>query len=135
MTFFPHDGAPVGPSGKHAEKAVPLLVTGIILLLAAVNYRPGLGPYPAYLGRDLDCQEIGYRVRVSGPDPHRLDADGDGVGCESQPGPNSRVRVWAILAAFGLFTVSYFLIRSPSAESTKVSNSRDEEWNNGYGRA
>jgi hypothetical protein len=33
---------------------------------------------------DLDCDEIGYRVRVDHRygDPHRLDADRDGVGCD-----------------------------------------------------
>ena len=32
---------------------------------------------------DLDCPEIGFQVQVSGADPYRLDADNDGVGCES----------------------------------------------------
>jgi micrococcal nuclease len=32
---------------------------------------------------DLDCAEIGRKVRVVLPDPHRLDGDGDGWGCES----------------------------------------------------
>jgi hypothetical protein len=33
---------------------------------------------------DLDCAEIGHRVRVdhSYGDPHRLDADRDGIGCD-----------------------------------------------------
>ncbi len=31
---------------------------------------------------DLDCSDIGGSVRVGSSDPHRLDADGDGVGCE-----------------------------------------------------
>ena len=34
-------------------------------------------------GPDLDCADIGQRVRITGPDYHRLDADGDGWGCES----------------------------------------------------
>jgi hypothetical protein len=34
-------------------------------------------------GPDLDCGDIGRRVRVTGSDYHRLDADGDGWGCES----------------------------------------------------
>lgn len=34
-------------------------------------------------GPDLDCKDIGHRVYITGPDYHRLDADGDGVGCES----------------------------------------------------
>ena len=34
---------------------------------------------------DLDCADIGHRVEVDHQygDPHRLDADGDGVGCDS----------------------------------------------------
>ncbi len=34
---------------------------------------------------DLDCGEIGYQVQVTGADPYRLDADNDGIGCESYP--------------------------------------------------
>ena len=43
----------------------------------------GLAPYPPFNGVDLDCDEIRRPVRVPGPDPHRLDHDGNGVGCES----------------------------------------------------
>lgn len=33
---------------------------------------------------DLDCPDVGRRnFTVRPPDPHRFDADGDGVGCES----------------------------------------------------
>ncbi|HEX8393979.1 MAG TPA: hypothetical protein VF665_16670 [Longimicrobium sp.] len=42
----------------------------------------GLAPYPAWNGYDLDCDDVNGPVRVDGPDPHRLDGDGDGVGCE-----------------------------------------------------
>jgi endonuclease YncB( thermonuclease family) len=34
-------------------------------------------------GPDLDCPDIGHRVIITGPDYHRLDADGDGIGCDS----------------------------------------------------
>lgn len=44
----------------------------------------GLAPYPAWNGYDLDCPDVGHPVRVDGPDPHRLDGDGDGIGCEGQ---------------------------------------------------
>jgi hypothetical protein len=36
---------------------------------------------PAY-PPDVDCAGINGPVSVTGPDPHRLDADGDGVACE-----------------------------------------------------
>lgn len=42
----------------------------------------GLGEYPAWNGYDLDCPDVHGPVRVPGRDPHRLDRDGDGVGCE-----------------------------------------------------
>ena len=33
---------------------------------------------------DVDCGELGATdIRVSGDDPHGLDADGEGIGCES----------------------------------------------------
>ena len=43
------------------------------------NYTPCV---PAGAG-DLDCADIGHPVRVVGSDPHDLDREGDGVGCES----------------------------------------------------
>lgn len=39
--------------------------------------------YPAWNGYDLDCADVGHTVKVTGDDPHRLDRDGDGWGCES----------------------------------------------------
>ena len=42
------------------------------------NYSGCVPPYPP----DLDCGEISGSVAVYGSDPHGLDADGDGSGCE-----------------------------------------------------
>jgi hypothetical protein len=39
---------------------------------------PCIPPYPP----DLDCSDVNGPINVTGPDPHRLDADGDGIGCE-----------------------------------------------------
>ena len=44
----------------------------------APGYSPCVPPGPP----DLDCADVGGPVRVSGPDPHRLDGDGDGTACE-----------------------------------------------------
>jgi len=44
------------------------------------NYSGGCVPYVNY---DLDCPDIGFQVRVIGTDHYRLDADKDGIGCES----------------------------------------------------
>ena len=32
---------------------------------------------------DLDCADVGHKVRVRQPDPHHFDGDQDGWGCES----------------------------------------------------
>lgn len=42
------------------------------------NYSGCVPSYPP----DVDCAEVGGSVSVYGSDPHGLDADGDGVGCE-----------------------------------------------------
>jgi endonuclease YncB( thermonuclease family) len=49
---------------------------------------PASNCHPSYQpcvpdGPDLDCPEIGFKVKVVGPDEYRLDADKDGWGCES----------------------------------------------------
>jgi hypothetical protein len=41
------------------------------------NYTPCIPAYPP----DLDCTDVGY-VQVIGSDPHALDRDNDGYGCE-----------------------------------------------------
>ena len=44
-------------------------------------------PYPGYSDNyDQDCVDIGQQVPVPYDDPDRLDADGDGWGCESYGG-------------------------------------------------
>lgn len=50
------------------------------------------GCHPSYVPcvprsvSDLDCKDVGHRVRVVGPDEYRLDGnDNDGKGCESYP--------------------------------------------------
>lgn len=43
------------------------------------GYDPCVPTYPP----DLDCPDVGGPVTVTGSDPHGLDADGDGSGCES----------------------------------------------------
>lgn len=42
------------------------------------NYSGCVPPYPP----DVNCADIGGSVTVVGSDPHGLDADGDGIGCE-----------------------------------------------------
>lgn len=45
----------------------------------AAGYDPCIPPYPP----DLDCGDLDGPIAVTGPDPHGLDADGDGWACES----------------------------------------------------
>lgn len=42
------------------------------------GYSGCVPPYPP----DVDCSEVGESVAVYGSDPHGLDADADGIGCE-----------------------------------------------------
>jgi len=44
----------------------------------AAGYDPCIPPYPP----DLDCADVDGPIYVTGSDPHALDAEGDGVGCE-----------------------------------------------------
>ena len=44
----------------------------------APGYSPCVPPPPP----DLDCADLDGPIYVTGSDPHHLDADGDGVGCE-----------------------------------------------------
>ncbi len=46
-------------------------------IIGAGSKRSGLGVI-----RDLDCSDMAGPIQINGPDPHRLDADNDGVGCE-----------------------------------------------------
>jgi hypothetical protein len=46
----------------------------------AVTYQPNTGP--TWNGYDLDCADIGGTVYVGDYDPHGLDRDNDGWGCE-----------------------------------------------------
>ena len=43
----------------------------------AEGYDPCVPLYPP----DVDCANLSGPYKVSGPDPHRLDPDGDGRGC------------------------------------------------------
>lgn len=44
----------------------------------------GPGEYPPWNGVDLDCDDLDGPVRVTGEDPHRLDRDRNGIGCEGR---------------------------------------------------
>lgn len=45
----------------------------------APGYDPCIPPYPP----DVNCPDVDGPIYVTGSDPHGLDADGDGVACES----------------------------------------------------
>ena len=44
---------------------------------------PSYTPCVPNVSYDLNCPDIGFMVRVKGPDVYRLDRDHDGYGCES----------------------------------------------------
>jgi len=75
-----------GPSAASAP-AVPPSVLADEPQVAQADLEPeapeaDAHAYPEWDGYDLDCPDVGRMVRVSGDDPHGLDRDGDGWGCE-----------------------------------------------------
>lgn len=68
-----------------------LLVVGFLLAAGcADNQATQKGCDTGYSGAcvpqyppDIDCADVGSRVLVGGSDPHGLDRDGDGIGCEA----------------------------------------------------
>lgn len=66
-----------GPPGMEPGPAQPRPLVGAANSCAA-GYSPCVPPGPG----DLDCPDVDGPIRVTGPDPHGLDADGDGVACE-----------------------------------------------------
>lgn len=85
---------PPNGGGGNARRAAWLAVATVGLAFG-FGYSHWEGRYPAFSGRDLDCAEIGHQVRVGAADPHGLDRDGDGIGCEAER-PN-----WQGLALVG----------------------------------
>jgi endonuclease YncB( thermonuclease family) len=63
------------PNVRCAPAPVPL-----VDVPSGSNCAPGYSPCIPSYPPDLDCADTGP-VTVSGPDPHGLDADGDGVAC------------------------------------------------------
>jgi hypothetical protein len=47
------------------------------------NCAPGYSPCVPPPPPDLDCSDLDGPIKVTGSDPHNLDGDGDGWGCES----------------------------------------------------
>lgn len=35
-------------------------------------------------GGDVDCDQVGHPVQITGSDPNGLDRDNDGIGCEAE---------------------------------------------------
>ena len=48
----------------------------------SANCEPGYSPCVPTYPPDVDCADVGGPVTVTGSDPHGLDADSDGQGCE-----------------------------------------------------
>lgn len=69
--------APPPPAPAPATQPAPAPLTQ-----PAPAPAPSAEPWNAP-GPDLDCADIGHPVVITGPDYHRLDRNGDGIGCES----------------------------------------------------
>ena len=66
-----------GSKQYRCEKPKPVPLVG-----GGDNCMTGYSPCLPVVG-DLDCGEVNGPVRVTGSDPYRLDADGDGIGCDA----------------------------------------------------
>ncbi|HEY0153443.1 MAG TPA: hypothetical protein VGB92_15655 [Longimicrobium sp.] len=80
-TFVPMDGNP--PPTSTPEPAEEVSVAADPEPEEEMEEDSSPYAYPAWNGYDLDCADVGHTVKVTGADPHRLDRDGDGWGCES----------------------------------------------------
>lgn len=69
------------PACRKAAKPVPLVPQPRKTEAPKNDCMSGYSPCLPIVA-DLDCGEIGNPVTVTGSDPYRLDADGDGIGCD-----------------------------------------------------
>lgn len=82
-----------------SARRLAAIVLGFLVVLAGVGLvAPHAGAAPVRAVKDLDCGDFGsqasaqdYFLSIGGPssDPDNLDADGDGIACESLPCPCS----------------------------------------------
>ena len=72
------------------------IITRTAVLLATVSVGVGVAALPAHAVADRDCGDFAsqeaaqiFYLNAGGPriDPHRLDSEGDGIACESNPAP------------------------------------------------
>lgn len=76
-----------------------LLLAGALAAITLIGALPGGGASPAAAQRDLNCSDFPNQaaaqanLRANPSDPNRLDADRDGVACESSRCPCDRVPV------------------------------------------
>jgi micrococcal nuclease len=69
------------PTSAGPSPSIGLRPVGLVATCSAAYPDRCIPPPPP----DLDCADIGHRVRVLPPDPHGLDGDHDGIGCERYP--------------------------------------------------
>ncbi len=74
-TFDPYHGF---SSGSFGSRDVGDAVRGA-QAISATGRLPVAPPFPP----DVDCSDLAGPVRVTRDDPHNLDRDGDGIGCDS----------------------------------------------------
>lgn len=97
-------GDPAPPPGPPAAtrllRAAPWTAVCLVALVGAFFAHRHIPPAPGP-GPDLDCADIGHQVRVGDSDPHGLDRDRDGIGCEAEGRPLSLLAL-ALVGVAGL---------------------------------
>lgn len=88
------------PTAVRVRRAAPWVAAclaaavGALFAYGHIPSAPGPGP-------DLDCADIGHQVRVGASDPHGLDRDRDGIGCEADGRPLSLLALGLVAVAGG----------------------------------
>lgn len=79
--YHPRENRYVAADKASPDKGCPRSKP-VPLVQAPAGCEPGYDPCVPVFPPDVDCADVGGPVRVTGPDPHGLDRDGDGVACE-----------------------------------------------------
>jgi endonuclease YncB( thermonuclease family) len=62
--------------------ATPEPTTSAPVASSGAGCEPGYSPCVPLYPPDVDCADVNGPIQVTGTDPHGLDGDGDGIGCE-----------------------------------------------------
>ncbi len=80
--YHPREDRYVAADRAAADRTCPKSKPIPLVQAPARSCEPGYEPCVPVFPPDVDCADVVGPVRVTGPDPHGLDWDGDGFACE-----------------------------------------------------